>query len=40
MPNIPLVQVAIRLVRGYLSVPTVWGAPVVMDIRVLLDDCG
>jgi hypothetical protein len=40
MPHIPLVQVAIRLVSGYLSVPTVWGASVVMKIRMLFDDCG
>jgi hypothetical protein len=40
MPHVPLVQVAIRLVCGHLSVSTVRRASVVMEIRVLFDDCG
>jgi hypothetical protein len=40
MPHIPLVQVAIHLVCGHLSVPTVGRASVVMKIRMLLDDFG
>ena len=38
MPDVPLVQVAVRLVGRYLAVSTVRRASMVMNVRVFLDD--
>jgi hypothetical protein len=40
MPHVPLVQVAIRLVCGHLSVSAVRRTSVVMKIRMFFYDCG
>jgi hypothetical protein len=38
MPDVPLVQIAVRLVGRCLPVTTVRRASVVMNVRVFLDD--
>ena len=38
MPHVPLVQVAIRLVRGHLTMSAVRRTSVIIKIRMLFDD--
>jgi hypothetical protein len=40
MPNIPLVQVPIGLVRGWFTVTAIWRRAVIVDVGVLVRDGG
>jgi hypothetical protein len=40
MPHVPLMEIAIRLVCGYLSVATIWRTSVIIQIRMFFYDRG